>query len=515
MSLQGDKYIRQGLEDGSLMIVDGDIVGCNTQKKNDTMDDDPQIKKHGLKFTPKPHQVVAIEHGIKHPLSAWFIEMGLGKTAARLAVWDFLFCDGALKGVLVVAPLRVAVLTWPDEVDKWDNFRWMRVADLRTKEGKQAWIDQTADIYTINYEALPRFTNEFIKGKRASELPVNEVFFDESDNAKNPGSKRINQFRKFGRPKFGRCGIQTGTPISNNRLDLFAQIRLLDQGETWKCPTNPKGTAFTRWKNQYFQADNPHAEWPKFVPREGSVELLETKIAPLTLVQFSKDHGNWTSPVVHDIPVSLPVAAKKTYKKVEKELLETLSDGFEIIAPNAAALVTKLLQITSGAVYVQQEEDVSTRKPETLHTAKLEALKKLHKSHGNRPMLVACQYIHEVDRILVSVPGAEKFTNERLAVWNRGEIPMIVAHPKSIGHGLNLQAGGNLICWFTLGYSRGLYDQFNARLARQGQELETQIFRLICGGTIDDAVANALESKDKDQQAFLQTLKNIKRLAAV
>lgn len=455
-----------------------------------------------------------IEHGITRPISAWFVEMGLGKTASKLAVWDHLFCDGSLKGVLVVAPLKVAVLTWPDEVEKWDNFRWMRCADLRTKAGKQAWLDGTADIYLINYESLPRFTREFIKGKKASELPANEVFFDESDNAKNPGSKRINEFRKYGRPKFERCGIQTGTPISNNRLDLFAQIRLLDEGQRWKNESNAKGTAFAPWRRQYFRADNPNAEWPKFIPRDGSEELLEAAIADVTLVQLTKDHGTWQPAKVHDVPVALPTAAKKIYKKVEKELLETLEDGFEIIAPNAAALVTKLLQITSGAVYVQQGEDVSTRKAETIHAAKVDALKKLHLSNWGRPMLVSCQYIHERERIMAAIPAAEEFTNERMAAWNRGEIPMIVAHPKSIGHGLNMQAGGNLICWFSLGYSRGLYDQFNARLARQGQELETQVFRLVCPGTVDDAVAAALESKDQDQQAFLQTLKNIKRLTA-
>lgn len=457
-------------------------------------------------FHPKAHQKTMIEHGIKNPISAWFAGMGLGKSAARLSVWDHLFIDGALKGVLVVAPLRVAVLTWPNEVEKWDNFRWMKVADLRTKAGKQAWLDGSADIYTINYEALPRFTREFIKGKTAAELPVNEVFFDESDNAKNPSSKRINEFRKYGRPKFERCGIQTGTPISNNRLDLFAQIRLLDQGERF-------GVAFGKWRNQYFMPDNPYSEWPKFVLRDGSEELLEKKIADVSLVLRSEDHGDWEAPTTQDINIALPANVKKTYQKVEKELLETLEDGTEIIAPNAAALVTKLLQITSGAVYVQEGDDTSTKRVEHLHTAKIDALKKLHKKHG-KPILVACQYIHEVDRVLEAIPGAEKFTNERLANWNRGEIPMIVAHPKSIGHGLNMQDGSNIVCWFTLGYSRGLYDQFNARLARQGQTEKTIVYRLTCSGSIDDAVANALESKDKDQAAFLHTLQNVKKLAA-
>lgn len=458
-----------------------------------------------MKFEPKPHQAEAIAHGIKNPLSAWFIEMGLGKTAARLAVWDHLFCDGSLRGVLVVAPLKVAVLTWPDEIQKWDQFRWMRFADLRTKAGKQAWLDGTADIYAINYESLPTFTNKFLKGKRASEIPVDEVFFDESDNAKNPGSKRINNFRKFGRPKFERCGIQTGTPVSNNRLDLFAQIRLLDQGAAF-------GTAFTPWRSQYFEPINPNSDWPKWRLREGSEQILEEKISHLALVQFSKDHGKWLPPETVDVAVTMPAEAKRIYKKVEKELLEEIQDGFEIMAPNLAALTSKLLQITSGIVYAQQGEDVSTRTAQPIHTAKLDALRKLHAEHGHQPMLVASQFIHERERIVSEIDGAEVFTNERMEAWNRGEIPMMVAHPKSIGHGLNLQAGGNLICWASLWYSRGLYDQFNARLARTGQERQTKVFRLLCPGTVDDAVAGALQSKEKDQAAFLQTLKNIKRL---
>lgn len=476
-------------------------VGTHTEKLNSSW------------FTPKPNQVEMIKHGIANPITAWFVEMRLGKTASRLAVWDHLFVDGSLKGVLVVAPLRVAVLTWPDEVQKWDNFRWMSVANLRTKAGIKAWEEGTADIYTINYESLPKFTREHIKGKRASELPVEEVFFDESDNMKNPGAKRINEFRKYGRPKFKRCGIQTGTPISNNRLDIFAPMRLLTEGECWKSPANPKGISFAPWKRQFFQADNPNSEWPKFVPREGSEEILEKLISPWSLVQFTKDHADWLPPETHDIPVTLPPEAKKIYAKVEKELLQTLSDGFEIIAPNAAALVTKLLQITSGGVYVQQGEDISTRKPEVIHTAKIDALKQLQKKHNGKPILVACQYVHERARIIEAIPGAVEFTNDTLEKWNEGQVPMIVAHPKSIGHGLTLKDGGNLICWFSLGYSRGLYDQFNARLEGWGEKQATQVFRLICPGTVDDAVAAALETKDKDQQAFLQTLKNIKRLS--
>lgn len=460
-----------------------------------------------MKFNPLPHQELAIEHLKKTEEALLFAGMGLGKTASVLSAADYLFSDGDCKGLLVVAPLRVSVLTWPDEVEQWADFSYMRVADLRTRKGKEAWEKGAAHIYTINYESMPRFVNEYIKGRRASELPVDTVLFDEVDNAKNPSSKRIKTFRQFARPKFRRAWGMTGTPISNSRLDLFAQVRLIDQGKTF-------GTKYTPWEKQYFEPENFYSQYPKLIPRPGTVELLEKKIAHMALVLRSED---WLKiPPVHtvDIPVSLPKEAKRVYKTVEKELLETLEDGAEILAVNQAVLVTKLLQITSGAVYVQEGEDEATRRPETLHPAKIDALRKLHNGMGKEPLLVACQYRHEIDRILEAFPYARKFENDLLKDWNAGKIPMLVSHPKSIGHGLNLQHGGRSVCWFSLGYSRGLYDQFNARIARQGQTDETTIYRLLVPGSIDDAVAGTLHSKNEDQQAFLQTLKNVKRLIA-
>lgn len=460
-----------------------------------------------MKFNPLPHQALANSHLKTHPEALLFAGMGLGKTASVLSAADWLFADGNMRGLLIVAPLRVAVLTWPDEVEKWENFRYMKISDLRTKQGKKDWENKAAHIYTVNYESMPRFVNDYIRGKRASELPVDSVLFDEVDNAKNPSSKRIKTFRQFARAKFPRAWGMTGTPTPNSRQDIFAQARLIDQGQTF-------GTAYTPWERQYFEPENTWSQYPKMIPRPGSEEALEKAIAHMTLVLRSED---WLKiPPVHtkDIPVTLPASAKKIYKTVEKELLETLKDGSEILAVNQAVLVTKLLQITSGAVYVQEGDDESTRRPETLHTAKIDALRKLHKKINGEPLLVACQYRHEVDRILKAFPKARKFENHLLKDWNTGKIPMLISHPKSIGHGLNLQHGGRSICWFSLGYSRGLYDQFNARLARQGQDSETMIYRLICGGTIDDAVAGTLQGKGDDQAAFLKTLKNIKRLAA-
>jgi len=451
-----------------------------------------------MKFKPHEYQQQLIDHGVSNDLTAWFVGMGLGKTASRLAVWDRLFTDCALRGVLVVAPLRVANLTWSNEVEKWENFRWLKVANLRTKSGQKAWEEGAAHIYTINYESLPKFTEKYLKNKKASELPVDEVFFDESDNAKNPSSKRINFFRKWGRNKFRRCGIQTGTPISNSRLDLFAQIRLLDKGETF-------GNAYGKWAAQYFEPENTWSQYPKLIPRQGAEELLENAVSHLTKTLKTEDWISWTPHTTRDEVAKLPPEAKKIYNEVEKDLLAQLESGEEVVAVNSAVLVGKLLQITGGNVYTDEGG------AEPIHDAKLDALKKIQKRHKS-PLLVACQYRHEIERVLEEVDGAEEFTEARLDAWNAGDVPVMVAHPKSIGHGLNLQDGGHVIVWYSLNWSRGLYDQFNARLARQGQKQETIVYHIVIPETVDDAVLGALDHKGKDQAAFLNTLSNIQKL---
>jgi len=463
-----------------------------------------------MKFNPLVHQQLGFDHLTNNDRALLFAGMGLGKTATVLYSVDELICTGAMKGLLVVAPKRVAVLSWPDEVAKWENFNWLRIANLRTKRGQQAWKEGSADIYTINYEMLPKFSEQFLKGERQSSLPVDSILFDEIDMAKNQASKRIRALRKYIYKIPRRWGM-TGTPVSNHRFDIFAQVRLVDDGETWKCPMNPRGTSFGAWKKQYFEVEDNYSQYPKFILRKGSEEALEEKLQNIALVLQSKDYLKIPPVVTHDIEVALPPDAKKLYKRIQKELLAEFEEGFALTAANLAVLRTKLLQITSGAVYVQQGEDISTRKVQILHDRKVEAVRKLAKDNGNKPILVACKYRHEVDRLVEALPGAEEFTNERLDAWNKGEVPFFVAHPKKISHGLNLQQGGNIVCWFTLDDSRGLYDQFNARLARQGQTEETHIYRLFAGD-IDHAVAGNLGKKGNDQDSFLSVLNNLKRL---
>lgn len=465
------------------------------------------------RFEPLAHQKLAIPFLKERNIAALFAGMGLGKSAAVLSALEYLFSDGECKGALIVAPLRVSVLTWPHEVKKWIQFHQWRVYSLRTKEGREAWAKGEGEIFTVNYESIPKVCADLIQGKKAEELPVDTVIFDELSNAKSHSSKRINTFRKCafgkGETKFKRVWGLTGTPTPNGLLDIFAQIRLLDNGQRL-------GKSYLHFKQAFFEPVNVFSQYPKFKIREGKEKVIERKISDIVLTLRSEDWLKIPPVTVEDIPVTLPADAKKAYKKLENELLLEIGDDFEVAAINAAVLAGKLLQITGGAVYdtppLGENGRPVARKVETIHTAKLDALKKLFRDQGGKPLIVATQYKHEVRRILETIPEAEEWTEESLARWNRGEIKYLVAHPKSIGHGLNLQDGGSRIVWFTLSWSRELYDQMNARLARTGQTEETKIFRLIVSGTIDDAVAETLHGKGEGQSDFLTTLKNLQEL---
>lgn len=455
-------------------------------------------------FIPQPSQKLAIPWLIERKEAALFAGMGLGKTTSVLAAFKHLLSGLEIRGMLIVAPLRVSVLTWPHEVKKWKQFHKLKIYSLRTKEGRKAWREKTGDIYTINYEMIPKFCKEFLDGKESSDLPVDLVVFDEISAAKSHQSKRINTFRKH-RKKFSRAWGLTGTPTPNSLLDVFAQVRLLDEGTRL-------GRSFETFRSCYFTIDPPedprnkYSQYPKHYLRSGKQKIIEEKISDLALTLRSED---WLMiPPTHllDVDVNLPPKAKAQYKELEKKLLLELEDGFEVAALSAAAMATKLLQITGGAVYDENRE------VGFIHNKKIEALRDIQEKEESKPLLVAINYKHERARVLATFPEAEEFSEDAYDRWNKGKIKMLVAHPKSVGHGLNLQAGGSIIVWFTLSWSQELYQQMNARLARSGQTEETTIYRLICPDTIDDAVAEVLRNKTVGQSQFMETMKNLQEM---
>ena len=447
-----------------------------------------------MKYTPMPSQVLMERWMLANPEAAIFACPGLGKTAATLSVISRLLLDFEINGVLIVAPLRVALLTWPAEIAKYDEFKWMRIADLRTYEGKQAWDLCTAHVYIINYDQLQSFCNEVWGANRKREMPVDMVVWDELSRAKSAKSKRIKSFLPY-RAFFKRHVGLTGSPTPNSYMDLQPQIRLLDGGKRL-------GANFFEFQRRYFESDYMGYHWEM---KPHSKRLIENKLGDIALTLRKEDYMEVPPTTYIDEEVKFPPPLMKQYREFQKTLLTQIQNK-EIVAVTMASLVNKLLQFTSGAIYD------SDKVVAELHNLKTEALKRiLDRLDG--PALIAFHYKHERERLLRDIPCAEEFSNDRIDAWNAGEIPVMIGHPQSIGHGLNLQAGGRNVIWYSLTYSRELYDQFNARLVRTGQTQETNIWRIIVPKTVDDAVAEALRVKGENQSSLKQALLNIQIMA--
>lgn len=420
--------------------------------------------------------------------------MGKGKTSSTLTVINDLFLDGACRGALVVAPMRVANLTWPEEIELWDHVSWMRIANLRTHEGREAFMAGRAQIYTINYESLPKFV-ELAKRRIAlhGKLPYDIEVWDESTFAKNPTGKRVQKFRRdLQGYRAERRWALTGTPAPNGLLDLFAQVRLLDDGQRL-------GTSFDAFKRRFFrQADFMGYKWEAI---EGAKETVEDIISDMTLTIEGGEFPFYFEDV--DLPLSSEL--QDAYRKFERECILELR-GAEITAASAAALVSKLLQFTSGALY--DADKVS----HFAHNTKMDALEKIARKHDT--LFVAVNFQHEQRRIRERFPHAEFFADattprkqEQLRDrWNAGEVRMLVAHPQSVGHGLNLQHGGHVMVWTTLNYNADTYRQMIARLARRGQRHDVKVYRLMCPDTVDEVVAEALELKIGEEHRLMKTL---------
>lgn len=449
-------------------------------------------------YEPSEPQELALDHLRFNDRAALFMGCGLGKTAVVLHRLAELFDDGACEGALVVAPMRVANLVWPAEAAKWDSTRHLRIANLRTPEGMAALEAGRAHLYVINYDQLQQFQARYLHGRRR--VAFDTVVWDEITRAKNHESKRINIVRPYIHRHCKRHWGLTGTPSPNGLLDLFAQIRLLDEGARL-------GKAYTAYRDCYFEAvDYDQRKW---VPLANARERIYARLEGFALTLRSSDWLDIPDVNQEDIEVPFPKEIAGQYQELEEELCTLLDSGATITAINAGVLTNKLLQLTSGAVYDEE------KRVHVLHSAKLDAARRFIDSNRGSPILVGCNYIHEQDRLATVLPQAIRFDSAKShkqqldleAKWNAGKIPVLLAHPASIGHGLNLQAGGSTVLWFTLPWSPELYDQFNARVARRGQDQVTRIVRLMVKGSMDEGVAEALRGKDREQSALLDALK--------
>lgn len=449
-------------------------------------------------FKPHKYQEYAIQKILDTPATGLFLEMGLGKTVIALTALEQLKNDYfEADKILVVAPLRVADDTWSRESQKWDHLQHLTISKiLGDRRQREKALKAEADIYVINRENIPWLVN--MTGK---EWPFDTVVIDELSSFKASKSQRFRALRRV-RPLIKRMVGLTGTPAPNGLHDLWSQIYLLDQGERL-------GKTLTGYRDQYFTPGkrNGHVvyDWKE---KKEAHDNVYSKIADICVSMKSEDWLDMPERIDRTIPVRMNAETSTLYKKLEKELLLPFRGG-DVVANTAAVLSNKLLQMANGAVY---DEVGGIRE---IHEAKLDALEDIVEASNGKPLLVFYTYKHDLERIQDRFIGARKLeTAEDITEWNLGRIPILLAHPASAGHGLNLQEGGNQIVWYGLTWSLELYQQGNARLHRQGQIERVIVHHLVAEGTIDEDVMNRLEGKANDQNALLEAVKaRIERIA--
>ena len=445
-----------------------------------------------MDFTPYPHQRAGIEWIANRPACALLWGMGTGKTVTTLTAIDQLLYDYLEDGpVLVIAPKRVAENTWSKEADKWEHLHHLRVSKIMgTEKQRLSALSTPADLYVINRENVVWLVDRLLL-----HWPFPSVVIDELSSFKSAQAKRWKALRRV-RGRIRRLIGLTGTPRPNGLEDLWPEVYLLDQGERLG---RTLGAFRARWLLP--EKMNGHIVY-SYRPKEGAEAEVYDRLSDICMSIRKDDVLSLPGQIYEDIELTAPPSLLKQYKKFEKDkVLECLDADGEIVAGTAAALTNKLLQFANGAIY-----DMDGNVHE-LHDIKLDALEELLEEAGGDNVLVLYAYKHDRDRIQKRIKCRELDKPEDIDAWNRGEIPVALAHPASIGHGLNLQDGGHIIVWYGLTWSLELYQQANERLNRPGQKNVCRVYHLILKGTHDSRVLQALKNKDEGQAAAIEALR--------
>lgn len=447
------------------------------------------------KFVPHTYQFDGIAHLFAHPFAGLFFPPGLGKTATTLSALLILLNKKVVDKVLVVAPLRVCYNVWPNEVNDWADFEHLSVGILHGKN-KEKVLKEDHDIYCINPDGLQWLhkkyqSREFLNtGKWA-------LVVDESTCFKRATSQRFKLLKKIA-PKFDRRIILTGTPAPNGLINLWSQMYLLDLGKRL-------GQYVTAFRNRYFYPSGYMGYDYKLC--DGADKRIYDAIGDIVLHK-SQDELDLPDRLYNYIRVELPNDAMNTYEQMRKQMVAELQEQ-DIIAVNAAVAAGKLKQICSGGLYDPEGN------PILLHDAKTDVVESLVNELDGRPLLVTYEYKHDLMRLLARFPNtpyigggvSEKETTDIIDRFNNGELPLLLLHPASAAHGLNLQKGGcHDVCWYSITYDRELYDQANARVHRQGVKNSVTIHHIVAKGTIDEAIVKLLDKKGNVQQALLDYL---------
>jgi SNF2 family DNA or RNA helicase len=437
------------------------------------------------------YQKDAVRFALEHPDdAAWFVmDCGTGKTLPAIATLEELFMDGRVRGVLVVAPLKVMQLVWPAEL----RHSWLTSTVIHGKNKEANLRGDRKCVYLTSYDTLPWLVDTL--GPRMARWPFDAVVFDESSFLKSPGSQRFRAMRSaFAKRAFRFTLLLTASPRPNSLLDLWTQAFILDGGKRLD-------TCVTRFKARFFYEDRQ-----THVCREhpGASETVHKKIQDLCYRVSREETRNY--PECHIVDRRVEIPRMEEYRDLEEEMCAEIN-GQTITAENVGVVTGKCLQFAGGNVYNAEGEVVS------VHGAKVRELLDIVSEH-REPVIIAYGYQHEADDILANLPGAwdmrklkSQAAMQRMQTeWDAGRIPYLVMHPASGGHGLNLQRGGRIVIWYGMNWSYDLWEQLNSRVWRQGQTKECLVYRIIAEDTVDEAVVAAIDRKARGQNELFEVL---------
>lgn len=450
-------------------------------------------------FTPRPYQHLITDHILDMPRCAVYAGMGVGKSAATLsAISDLLLLEGG--PVLVVAPLRVARTTWPDEVRKWSTFHHMSIIPvIGSAKERAAALKYKADIYSTNFENLPWLIEHFGEDK----WPFKIVVVDEATKLKGfrlrQGTARAKALARVAHTKVSRFIELTGTPAPNGLADLWGQAWFLDRGMAL-------GKTYDAFRQRWFEKSY---DGYSITPKGYAQEQIQRALAHLCITIEAKDWFDLKEPIVTDVRVTLPAKARALYEDMEKRMFMEL-DSHEVEAFGAAAKTVKCLQIASGAAYVGE----TGSEWREIHDAKLDALEDIVEESGGMPILVAYHFKSDLARLQKAFPQGRQLDADPKTIedWNKGKIPLLFAHPASAGHGLNLQDGGNILVffshWWNLEERMQIIERIGpTRQLQAGHDRAMFIYNIIADGTVDDLVIERVNSKREVQDILLDAMK--------
>lgn len=494
------------------------------------------------------YQDEGVEFIKRNPFCALWIDLGLGKTCTTLTAISDLLQTDEIKRVLVVGPIRVVKVGWPDEISAWEHLAWLTHTVVRvddndprlkavekkaraqakvnglgereaTSAGRRATTmlkekilrklaERESHITLINREAVPWLMKQF---KR--EFPWDMIVIDESSGFKDHKAERVKAMLfARGLAVCKRMVQLTATPTTEGYMGLFAQIGILDYQQRF-------GKFITHFQRDYFDYNHYRRS---YALKPGAEDEILNKISDITLVMKAEDHLDLQKPQLVPVKFHLSDEQQRLYDQMERERVVTLADGRDVEAKTAAELSQKLLQMSSGVLYERvDEEDPITGdfKPRNvvhkLHDHKIEELERIIDALDGKPVLVAYHWKSSLDRLKKAFPKGVELDKEGKLIekWNKGKVPIMFVHPQSAGHGLNLQKGGHHLVLFDVIWSLELFLQLVGRLARQGQKNLVIVHILMAIGTLDEfVVKRILEKKDAQDAMFVRLQRLIAKL---